>query len=124
MRKFTVVLLMLFTTILLSLNLFAGQDKDKKMAKHPKVNFSVSCVECHTNVTPDIVKEWKSSKHGEMNFGCYMCHGDGQQEFYPRPGSDRCISCHGDHAVDFSKTKATNCFDCHQGHTLKFHKNN
>ncbi len=124
MRKFIVVLLMLFTTILLGLNLFAGQDKDKKMVKHPEVDFSVSCVECHTNVTPDIVKEWKSSKHGEMNFGCYMCHGDGQQEFYPRPSSDRCISCHGDYAVDFSKTKATNCFDCHQGHTLKFHKNN
>ena len=120
MRKFFIVLLMLVTAGLL-VNLTSLKNAQTK-EKHPDVDFSVSCVECHTEVTPDVVKDWKSSKHGEMNFGCYMCHGDGQQEFYARPGSQRCISCHPAYEVDFSKTKASNCFDCHQGHTLKFHK--
>ena len=61
------------------------------------------------------------TSNGIMNFGCYMCHGDGEEEFYPRPGSERCISCHSDQEVDFSKTSLNNCFDCHQGHSLKFH---
>lgn len=124
MKKSFAILMTILTLLFLGLNLFAGQEKAIK--KHPQVpNFkNESCVNCHKEVTPDIVKDWKSSKHGEMNFGCYMCHGDGQQEFYVKPGADRCISCHGDYAVDFSKTKFNNCFDCHQGHTLKFHKIN
>jgi hypothetical protein len=105
--------------ILFILPLIAG---DKQQQKHPEVeNFEkISCVECHTEVTPDIVKDWKSSKHGKMNFACYMCHGDGIEEFNAVPATDRCISCHSGQ-IDFSNLKQNQCFDCHQGHTLKFH---
>jgi len=96
-------------------------ENQEKPAKHEKVDFSISCVECHEEVTPQAVKDWKSSKHGLMNFGCYMCHGDGIEEFEARPTTDRCISCHSAQEVDWSKTPANNCFDCHKGHTLKFH---
>lgn len=98
---------------------FAGE---KKAEKHAEVDFSISCVECHSDATPDIVKDWKGSKHGMMNFACYMCHGDGQETFAAKPGSDSCIGCHSGHEVDFSQVKVKNCFDCHGGHTLKFHK--
>lgn len=89
--------------------------------KHLEVDWSVSCVECHTEETPVAVEEWRNSAHGVMNFGCYMCHGDGEEEFYPRPGSEKCISCHSDNEIEFEKTPLNDCFDCHQGHTLKFH---
>jgi len=104
--------------VLFFANLMAGEKK----AKHPDVDFSISCVECHQEATPDAVKDWKSSMHGRMNFGCYMCHGDGQEEFYPHPGSERCIGCHSPQEVDFSQLPVKNCFDCHKGHTLKFHQ--
>lgn len=110
-------LLLLF---IFSFNLMA--DKQEKAVKHADVDWSISCMECHQQVTPDAVKEWKSSKHGMMNFGCYMCHGDGQVEFYPQPGTERCIGCHSGYEVDSAKTGVKNCFDCHKGHTLKFHQ--
>jgi len=97
-------------------------DEVEKQEKHIEVDYSVSCMECHAEETPQETKEWKESAHGAMNFGCYMCHGDGEEEFYPQPGTERCISCHSGQEVDFSKVELNNCFDCHQGHSLKFHK--
>ncbi len=99
-----------------------ANDGRKQTEKHPDVDFSISCVECHQEVTPDIVKEWKSTKHGMMNFGCYMCHGDGQVEFKVKPDTDNCLNCHTGEPVDASKGGNTNCFSCHKPHDLKFHK--
>ncbi|WP_150109319.1 hypothetical protein [Caldithrix abyssi] len=90
--------------------------------KHPELDYSISCTECHEEVTPEIVAEWKSSKHGMMNFGCYMCHGDGQVEFKAKPDTEGCLSCHTGSPVDASKGGNLQCFTCHQGHTLKFHQ--
>lgn len=105
--------------LLAFLHLFADTTEIKK---HPEVDFSISCKECHKQVTPDVYQDWKASKHGIMNFSCYMCHGDGQEEFYTKPGTERCVSCHSPQDVDFSKVAVNNCFDCHKGHTLKFHE--
>ncbi len=116
-RKIFIIAILMFMVLFFA-NLMAGEKK----AKHPDVDFSISCVECHQEETPDAVKDWKSSMHGRMNFGCYMCHGDGQEEFYPQPGTERCIGCHSPQEVDFSKLPVKNCFDCHKGHTLKFHQ--
>lgn len=102
------------------LPLMAG-DKDKNQ-KHPEVDFSISCQECHQETSPQIYQEWKDSAHGVMNYGCYLCHGDGQEEFAAKPGSERCVGCHSPQEVDFSKLAVDNCFDCHQGHSLKFHQ--
>ena len=117
---FRMFLIGIAASFILTSNIFA--DKDDTKAKHPDIDYTISCLECHQEETPVQTKEWQNSAHGIMNFGCYMCHGDGEEEFYPRPGSERCISCHSDQEVDFSKTSLNNCFDCHQGHTLKFHK--
>ena len=114
------IVVSLFAVVLFTFNLLEGMQDQAD--KHPEVDFSISCVECHTEVTPDIVKDWRGSKHGMMNFGCYMCHGDGVEEFHAKPGTEKCISCHSGQEVNFSKTPVNNCFDCHTGHTLKFHK--
>lgn len=92
--------------------------KDVQEQKHPDVDFTLSCGECHMEVTPEIHTEWAESAHGKMNFGCYMCHGDGQQEFAVKPGTDRCISCHSGDEKCIERTKDGNCFDCHKGHSL------
>lgn len=91
--------------------------------KHLEVDFSLSCLECHTEETPEVVKEWSAGMHGQVNVGCFVCHGDGDVEFYPRPGVTRCIGCHSGYGVDFSQHAGIeSCFTCHNGHTLKFHK--
>lgn len=124
MKRYSFILNALFLSfvliIFLSIGIFA--DETEEQEKHIEVDYTISCMECHAEETPEQTKEWQESAHGVMNFGCYMCHGDGEEEFYPKPGSERCISCHSDQEVEFSKHPLNNCFDCHQGHTLKFHK--
>jgi hypothetical protein len=117
---FSILSLSLILLFSLCTALIADESETKE--KHIDVDYTISCMECHVQETPEITKEWKESEHGAMNYGCYMCHGDGEEEFYAKPGTERCISCHSDQDVDFSKVAVNNCFDCHQGHTLKFHK--
>lgn len=118
MRK-TMIVVSTLLIAFLSWNLSSG---DEKGTKHPEVDFSISCAECHAEETPDAYNDWKSSKHGLMNYGCYLCHGDGEVEFYPSPGTEQCIGCHSAQDVDFEKLPLKNCYDCHKGHTLKFHE--
>lgn len=93
----------------------------EKGEKHSEVDFSLSCVECHQEVTPEITKDWQAGKHGIFKVGCFVCHGDGQERFSTKPTTESCVMCHSDYESDLSNTKATNCFDCHNGHKLKFH---
>src|SRR5215471_10852020 len=34
------------------------------------------CVDCHNKVTPNIVADWKLSKHSGVEVTCVTCHGD------------------------------------------------
>ena len=89
--------------------------------EHPDVDWSIGCQECHADETPDIYSAWENSKHGHVNFGCYICHGDGQETFYAKGIDDNCAGCHAAQIVEFEGTKFSSCYDCHDGHTLKFH---
>ncbi len=91
-------------------------------AKHPQVDFSQSCYECHLNASPEIVAKWETGKHGQVNVGCFVCHGDGEEEFFAKPQGERCIGCHSAKEVNFAALPVKNCFGCHGGHDLKFHK--
>jgi uncharacterized CHY-type Zn-finger protein len=90
--------------------------------KHADVDFSVSCLECHQETTPEPVAEWSAGMHGQVNVGCFICHGDGEAEFYAKPADDGCVTCHSAKEVDFSRLEATSCFSCHGGHSLKLHE--
>ena len=92
-----------------------------EQAQHPDVDFSLTCLECHTDMTPAVVDEWQSGMHGEVNVKCYVCHGDGEVEFYPSGSDDGCIGCHSPQEVDFDAVPVSSCYDCHNGHSLKFH---
>lgn len=91
------------------------------VTQHPDVDWTISCTECHQDVTPEIVEAWSESRHGKVNFGCYICHGDGEEVFHAKGTDERCSGCHAGQEVNFEKTKLKSCFDCHDGHTLKFH---
>ncbi|KAA3661403.1 MAG: hypothetical protein DWQ10_04585 [Calditrichaeota bacterium] len=93
----------------------------KAPAKHTDVDFTQSCLDCHKSETPDVVAEWESGMHGEVNIGCYICHGDGQEEYYPEPNAETCVSCHSGYVPVYPGTGVKDCFGCHDYHTLRFH---
>lgn len=120
MKKFYLVLLALFAAAIVSFGFFDAE-QSQEGDKHPDVDWTLSCQECHSEMTPDIYKDWELSKHGDVDFGCYICHGDGQETFYPKGTDERCGGCHAGQLVEFEETKFESCYDCHNGHTLKFH---
>ena len=52
-----------------------------------------TCIKCHKEATPDIVKQWEKSAHGFTGTKCGVCHGD-KKNFVKSPGKAVCISCH------------------------------
>ncbi|HHL72486.1 MAG TPA: hypothetical protein ENJ29_08250 [Bacteroidetes bacterium] len=90
--------------------------------KHLDVDFTISCLECHTEETPEVVADWSAGTHGKVNVGCFVCHGDGEDEYYASPGTDACLSCHDSLATEVAEAQTDEtCFTCHDGHKLKFH---
>lgn len=81
---------------------------------------SASCVTCHTKQTPQIVTDWRLSRHSEVEVGCADCHGDGHQSTndvaqVKIPTPDTCAECHetqvtqyknGKHALAWAAMKA------------------
>ncbi len=68
------------------------------------------CITCHTNVTPEIVADWKASKHSQVDVSCSVCHGehhttaeDVSKSLPVKP--DRCIMCHQPQGDQFNKGK-------------------
>ncbi len=121
MKHHLVTLFGVFALSILLIGLSFALPEGTEGEQHPDVDFDVSCMECHAEETPEIFSDWQGSKHGFMNFGCYMCHGDGTVDFEIKPDTDKCASCHGGYSVDFSRLNVNSCFDCHPGHRLKLH---
>lgn len=88
--------------------------------KHPKVDFSVPCQDCHARRTPVVVQQWQESRHAP-NVGCFLCHGDGEVEFHARPSTQSCATCHSRKVEDMERAPVRDCFACHNSHRLKFH---
>ena len=120
-RKTCFFVLLTLTAFVLTMGLISTQGEAEPPAKHSDVDFSMSCLECHTVETPDITADWEKGMHGQVNVGCFVCHGDGDVEFFPQPTTERCVSCHSAQEADYSKIEASTCFSCHNGHTLTFH---
>ncbi len=68
------------------------------------------CIECHTKVTPNIISDWKLSKHGEAGVTCDVCHGtDHDSAENPEKAglatAEVCAGCHEDRVDQFKKGK-------------------
>jgi hydroxylamine dehydrogenase len=62
-------------------------------------NPAASCIECHSKQTPNIVSDWKLSKHSQMEVTCVACHGDRHQSAsdvskVKIPTPETCAQCH------------------------------
>lgn len=93
----------------------------QEQPRHEEVDWSMSCVECHRDFTPESTAEWEKGKHGQVNVGCFICHGDGVESFAPKPDNTSCATCHDDKFAASESSVANDCFSCHGGHTLRFH---
>jgi hydroxylamine dehydrogenase len=82
--------------------------------------YAQECVECHKEVTPNIVSDWQLSKHSQNEINCSICHGDKHKDPYDVPNvqiptPETCSNCHdekfeqfkaGKHAVAWAAMKA------------------
>ena len=60
---------------------------------------AASCIECHSKQTPNIVSDWKLSKHRQVEVTCVACHGDQHQSAsdvtkVKIPTPETCAQCH------------------------------
>ncbi len=71
------------------------------------------CIACHKMQTPNIVEDWKKSKHYEAGVSCYVCHkaesglGEEHHGYYISPvvSPKRCAVCHEYEYVTNAKSK-------------------
>ena len=71
---------------------------------------SAKCIECHSKTTPNIVSDWKLSKHSGADVGCVVCHGDQHTSAedvakVKIPTLDTCADCHSGQVAQFKKGK-------------------
>jgi hypothetical protein len=96
---------------------------------HPDVGTDFApdaCISCHTEQTPEIVKEWESGPHGLVLVKCFVCHGSTGKDFAEHPKATRCEGCHAAQVASIAparkkggaKGKAPDCFSCHAPHAL------
>jgi hypothetical protein len=69
-----------------------------------------ACVDCHSRQTPQIVSDWKQSRHSQMSVGCEVCHGDAHHTATDVanagiPTPDTCAQCHETQVAQFKKGK-------------------
>jgi hypothetical protein len=78
------------------------------------------CASCHEKVTPNIVSDWRLSKHSQSGIDCSVCHGDqhtsaGDVAQVQIPTPETCAPCHdiqveqfkaGKHALAWAAMKA------------------
>ena len=69
-----------------------------------------SCVSCHSKVTPNIVSDWKISKHSEKEVDCSVCHGSDHNtatDFakVKTPTPETCNTCHDTQVAQYKKGK-------------------
>jgi len=72
--------------------------------------YSTNCVECHQKIHPNIVMDWKLSKHSQNNVDCSSCHGDSHRQnddyaYATIPTPQTCAICHEDQVNKFSRGK-------------------
>lgn len=68
------------------------------------------CIDCHKNITPNIVSDWQISKHSQNGVACSVCHGNQHQstqdvEKVKIPTPDTCSVCHETQVQQFKSGK-------------------
>jgi hydroxylamine dehydrogenase len=79
-------------------------------AAKPASAKTADCVGCHQQRTPNIVSDWKLSKHSKNAVSCDACHGTGHTgpndvEKVSLPTPELCAQCHDTQVEQFKKGK-------------------
>lgn len=69
-----------------------------------------SCVDCHKQLAPNIVKDWETSAHSQNGVSCASCHGREHNspdnvDKVQLPTPDTCAKCHEDRVAQFKRGK-------------------
>jgi hypothetical protein len=69
-----------------------------------------ACVTCHSKENPNIVTDWKLSKHHQNDVTCSTCHGENHINakdvaYVQIPTPETCADCHETQVTQFSKGK-------------------
>jgi uncharacterized CHY-type Zn-finger protein len=72
--------------------------------------YAQECVDCHKKVTPNIVSDWKISKHSQNEVICSVCHGDAHKTSkdvnkVQIPTPETCADCHDERVEQFKAGK-------------------
>lgn len=72
--------------------------------------YAQNCVKCHEKITPNIVSDWKLSKHFQNDVDCSVCHGNKHNSpsnvnLVEIPTPETCKACHEKQVEQFSKGK-------------------
>ncbi|MEW6196578.1 MAG: multiheme c-type cytochrome [Bacteroidota bacterium] len=72
--------------------------------------YAQNCVECHSKTTPQIVSDWKTSKHSQNDVDCTVCHGEDHKSEadvakVKLPTPETCAACHETQVAQFKKGK-------------------
>jgi uncharacterized CHY-type Zn-finger protein len=72
--------------------------------------YAQECVDCHKKVTPNIVSDWKISKHSQNEVVCSVCHGDAHKTYkdvnkVQIPTPETCADCHDERVEEFKEGK-------------------
>jgi len=72
--------------------------------------FADPCIDCHVKTTPQIVADWRLSKHAGSAVGCEVCHGEEHKSAsdvakVKLPTPDTCAACHDTQVAQFKKGK-------------------
>ncbi|MFQ5965541.1 MAG: multiheme c-type cytochrome [Candidatus Scalinduaceae bacterium] len=76
----------------------------------------IRCVNCHNQITPGIVIDWKASAHSDAGVTCDKCHGNDHQKLR-LPTPDICEKCHPEQVEEFNSEKKAG----HPAHARAFH---
>jgi hypothetical protein len=71
---------------------------------------SETCLSCHEKTSPQVVADWKLSRHAQMDVDCATCHGDAHTTAQDAakaklPTPDTCAACHEERVTQFKKGK-------------------
>jgi hypothetical protein len=69
-----------------------------------------ACIDCHGTETPNIVADWRLSRHARNSVDCSVCHGDAHRSAADAnlaliPTPDTCAMCHPDRVTQFKSGK-------------------
>jgi len=72
--------------------------------------FADVCIDCHKDITPNIVSDWQLSKHSQNDVTCSVCHGEehtsaSDVSSVQIPTPETCSNCHETQVEQYKKGK-------------------